>query len=403
MKAVGSNEFISQYEESEVTSMGAKRDYYEVLGISRSADKDAIKKAYRKMAKKYHPDSNAGNPDAEEKFKEVTEAYNVLSDPEKKKLYDQFGHAAFEEGAGGAGYGEGGFNRNGGFDGSGFSGFGGFGNSHSGAYRSPDGSYQEFHFNGENMDDIFGDIFGNMFHGSHGESRGFGSNGTYEHFTGNGGGFHSGFGGSGFHSGNGFGGFHQQDFPQKGSDVKASINVTFDEAAFGADKRISLSGPDGSSGAPQTLQIHIPAGIDTGKSIRLKGKGMPGTGGGEPGDLLLKVTVGTRPGYERKGSDVYTTISIPYTTAVFGGEATVPTLYGNVICKIREGMQSGSKIRLRGKGIVSMKNPSVRGDQYVTIQIQVPQNLNYSAKEKLHEYAKACGLERSNATGSHVA
>ena len=383
--------------------MGAKRDYYEVLGISRSADKDAIKKAYRKMAKKYHPDSNAGNPDAEEKFKEVTEAYNVLSDPEKKKLYDQFGHAAFEEGAGGAGYGEGGFNRNGGFDGSGFSGFGGFGNSHSGAYRSPDGSYQEFHFTGENMDDIFGDIFGNMFHGSHGESRGFGSNGTYEHFTGNGGGFHSGFGGSGFHSGNGFGGFHQQDFPQKGSDVKASINVTFDEAAFGADKRISLSGPDGSSGAPQTLQIHIPAGIDTGKSIRLKGKGMPGTGGGEPGDLLLKVTVGTRPGYERKVSDVYTTISIPYTTAVFGGEATVPTLYGNVICKIREGMQSGSKIRLRGKGIVSMKNPGVRGDQYVTIQIQVPQNLNYTAKEKLHEYAKACGLERSNATGSHVA
>ena len=113
-ESCGSNEFISQYEESEVTSMGAKRDYYEVLGISRSADKDAIKKAYRKMAKKYHPDSNEGNPDAEEKFKEVTEAYNVLSDPEKKKLYDQFGHAAFEEGAGGAGYGEGGFNRNGG-------------------------------------------------------------------------------------------------------------------------------------------------------------------------------------------------------------------------------------------------------------------------------------------------
>ena len=111
--------------------MGAKRDYYEVLGISRSADKDAIKKAYRKMAKKYHPDSNAGNPDAEEKFKEVTEAYNVLSDPEKKKLYDQFGHAAFEEI-----YGGGGFNGNGGFDGSGFSGFGGFGNSHSGAYKS---------------------------------------------------------------------------------------------------------------------------------------------------------------------------------------------------------------------------------------------------------------------------
>ena len=374
-----------------------KRDYYDVLGISRDADAAAIKRAYRKLAKKYHPDSNPGDKTAEQMFKDVNEAYDVLSDPKKKKLYDQFGHAAFDETAG---YGQGAQGAGG------FGGFGGFGNGgayRSGSFRSGDGTYHEFHFEGGDGDDIFGDIFGNMFHGSHGESRGFGSNGTYEHFTGNGGGFHSGFGGSGFHSGNGFGGFHQQDFPQKGSDVKASINVTFDEAAFGADKRISLSGPDGSSGAPQTLQIHIPAGIDTGKSIRLKGKGMPGTGGGEPGDLLLKVTVGTRPGYERKGSDVYTTISIPYTTAVFGGEATVPTLYGNVICKIREGMQSGSKIRLRGKGIVSMKNPSVRGDQYVTIQIQVPQNLNYSAKEKLHEYAKACGLERSNATGSHVA
>jgi molecular chaperone DnaJ len=345
--------------------MAVKRDYYDVLGIDRNADEKTIKKAYRKLAKKYHPDTNAGNPDATDKFKEVNEAYDILSDPKKKKMYDQFGHAAFEAGA----------------DPGADAGAGGFGGFQSGG----NGSYQEFHFNGENMDDIFGDIFGNMFHGSHG------------------GGFHSGFGGSGFHSGSGFGGFHQQDFPQKGSDVKASINVTFDEAAFGADKRISLSSPDGSSGAPQTLQVHIPAGIDTGKSIRLKGKGMPGTGGGEPGDLLLKVTVGTRPGYERKGSDVYTTISIPYTTAVFGGEATVPTLYGNVICKIREGMQSGSKIRLRGKGIVSMKNPSIRGDQYVTIQIQVPQNLNYTAKEKLHEYARACGLERSNANGSHVA
>ena len=132
-------------------------------------------------------------------------------------------------------------------------------------------------------------------------------------------------------------------------------------------------------------------------------EGNPGIGGGEAGDLFLKVTVGEKQGFERKGNDVYTTINVPFSTAVCGGEAVIKTLYGNVICKIREGMQSGSKIRLRGKGIVSMKNPSVRGDQYVTIQIQVPQNLNYTAKEKLHEYAKACGLERSNATGSHVA
>ena len=367
--------------------MPSKRDYYEVLGIDRNADEKTIKKAYRKLAKKYHPDTNAGNPAAADKFREINEAYDILSDPKKKKMYDQFGHAAFEAG----------------FDPEAGAGTGGFGGFHS----TNNGGYQEYHFTGENMDDIFGDIFGNMFHGAGSGGSGFGSG--YQHFTGNGGGFHrsSGFGGSdfgrnGFHS-SGFGGFHQQDFPQKGSDVRASINVTFDEAAFGADKRISLSGPDGSSGASQTLQVHIPAGIDTGKSIRLKGKGMPGTGGGEPGDLLLKVTVGSRPGYERKGSDVYTTVSIPYTTAVFGGEATVPTLYGNVVCKIREGMQSGSRIRLRGKGIVSMKNPQVRGDQYVTIQIQVPQNLNYTAKEKLHEYAKACGLERNNTSGSHVA
>ena len=259
-------------------------------------------------------------------------------------------------------------------------------------FRSPDGSYQEFHFNGENMDDIFGDIFGNMFHGGHSTGHGFGGNSTYEHFTGNGGGFHGGFGGSGFHSGGGFGGFHQQDFPQKGSDVKASINVTFDEAAFGADKRISLSSPDGSSGAPQTLQVHIPAGIDTGKSIRLKGKGGEGYSGGESGDLYLKVTVQEKPGWERRGQDLYTTVNIPYTTAALGGEIRVPTLYGDVMCKVKEGTQSGSKIRLKGKGVVSMKDKNAHGDQYVVIQIQVPKNLTPAAKEKLQEYKKVSGF-----------
>ena len=156
------------------------------------------------------------------------------------------------------------------------------------------------------------------------------------------------------------------------------MTVGFDEAAFGCDKVIRLQDPSGRTGGVQSLQVHIPAGIDTGKSIRLKGKGMPGANGGEAGDLFLKVTVAPKPGYERKGTDVYTTVSIPYTTAVFGGEAVVGTLYGNVVCKIREGTQSGTKIRLRGKGIVSMKNPSVRGDQYVTVQISVPQNLNRS-------------------------
>ena len=365
--------------------MGAKRDYYEVLGINRSADKDTIKKAYRKMAKKYHPDSNAGNADAEEKFKEVTEAYNVLSDPEKKKLYDQFGHAAFEEG-GGAGYGAGDFNQSG-FNSSGFGGFGGFGKGQSGAYRSPDGSYQEYHFEGGDMDDILKNLFGGGFGGStfgHGSSahgfggHGFGGSGFGSQF-GSGAGFSgSGFDGSGYSSG--FGGGSYQ---QKGQDLNAEISISFDEAALGCDKLINLSDADGKG--KQTLKVHIPAGIDNGKSIRLRGKGNPGYGGAPAGDLLLKVHVGERAGFERKGADIYTTVNIPFLTAALGGEARVQTLSGQVMCRIPEGTQSGSKIRLRGKGIQVMGKAGVYGDLYVTIQVQVPRNLSEESKRKLHE------------------
>ena len=358
--------------------MGTKRDYYEVLGINRSADKETIKKAYRKMAKKYHPDSNEGNPDAEEKFKEVTEAYNVLSDPEKKKLYDQFGHAAFEEGAGGAGYGAGGFNGNGGFDGSGFGGFGGFGNGHSGAYRSPDGSYQEFHFEGGDMDDILKNLFGGGFGGSNsgktGSAHGFGGSGF------------GGFGGTGYGDdfgrsyNSGFGGSRQQ----KGQDLNAEISISFNEAVFGCDKLINLSEADGRG--KQTLKVHIPAGIDNGKSIRLRGKGNPGYGGAPAGDLLLKVHVGERPGFERKGTDVYTTVNVPFITAALGGEAKVQTLNGQVMCRIPEGTQSGSKIRLKGKGIQMMGETGVYGDLYVTVQVQVPRNLSEESRRKLREF-----------------
>ena len=340
--------------------MSVKRDYYDVLGVSRNADESQIKKAYRKLAKKYHPDTNAGNAEAEQKFKEVTEAYDVLGDKEKRKMYDQFGHAAFDQTAGaGAGYGNAGA-------GSGGPG-GGFWRTYSSG--GPGGGYQEYHFEGGNMDDIFGDIFGDIF--NHGSGTGGGGRSSRS----------SGFGGSGFRGGS---------FPQKGSDVHADVTVGFDEAAFGCDKVVRLQDPTGRSGGVQSLQVHIPAGIDTGKSIRLKGKGIPGANGGEAGDLFLKVTVAPKPGYERKGCDVYTTVSIPYTTAVFGGEAVVGTLYGNVVCKIREGTQSGTKIRLRGKGIVSVNNPSVRGDQYVTVQISIPRQLSPEAKQKLREYEAVC-------------
>ena len=347
--------------------MSVKRDYYDVLGVSRNADESQIKKAYRKLAKKYHPDTNAGNAEAEQKFKEVTEAYDVLGDKEKRKMYDQFGHAAFDQAAGaGAGYGNAG------------AGFGGPGGGFWRTYSSggPGGGYQEYHFEGGNMDDIFGDIFGDIF--NHGSGTGGGGRSSRS----------SGFGGSGFRGGS---------FPQKGSDVHADVTVGFDEAAFGCDKVVRLQDPTGRSGGVQSLQVHIPAGIDTGKSIRLKGKGMPGANGGEAGDLFLKVTVAPKPGYERKGCDVYTTVSIPYTTAVFGGEAVVGTMFGNVVCKIREGTQSGTKIRLRGKGIVSVNNPSVRGDQYVTVQISIPRQLSPEAKQKLREYEAVCAGKSQSA------
>ncbi len=352
-----------------VICMAAKQDYYELLGVAKNADATAIKKAYRKLAKKYHPDTNAGDPAAEQKFKDVTEAYSILSDPEKRKLYDQFGHAAFD----------------GSMPEGGAYGYGGTGGGQN-------GGYQEFHFNGQDMGDIFGDIFGDMFHGKSG-----GDTRSYSFHSDGNGGFHqyysdgSGFGGfgqdshfGGFDQG---GGFHGGQFRQKGSDIHADVTVGFDDAAFGCEKMIHLRDENGQV---QSLKVNIPAGIDTGKTVRLKGKGNPGINGGEAGDLLLKVTVGDRAGFERKGMDVYTNITIPFTTAVLGGEAVVPTLTGNVVCKIRPGTQSGSKIRLRGKGIVSMKDRSVHGDEYAVVQIQVPKNLNETAKEKLREFAKAC-------------
>ena len=338
--------------------MAAKRDYYEVLGVSRNADAGTIKKAYRKLAKKYHPDTNPGDKQAEKSFKEVTEAYTILSDPEKKKLYDQFGHSAFD----GSGAGQ---------------------NPHGNPFENAGGGYQEYHFESGNMDDIFGEMFDHIFHGS--QSGGFQNSGFES----------GGFGKNGFYRQ----GFDSSQFVRKGQDLRAEVSITFEEAAFGCDKVIHLQSPDG-RGSTQSLQVHIPAGIETGKSVRLRGKGMPGSNGGEAGDLLLKVKVGDKPGYERNGQDLYTKVNIPFTTAVFGGEVLVTTLYGNVMCKIRPGTQSGTKIRLRGKGIVSMKNTSAYGDQYVTVQIEVPKYLNPEAKQKLKEFEAACGQTDRYRNGS---
>ena len=295
-----------------------KRDYYEVLGVSKTADAAAIKKAYRKLAKKYHPDTNAGDPVAEEKLKEVNEAYDVLGDEKKKKLYDTYGFAAFQEGfneEAARQYQEQ-FKNGGGF---GTDGFGGFGNGtfHYSTGGSGFGTGDFGGFGGD--EDIFDNLFGQYFKGQKGSGRGSRAN-----------------------------------YRSKGQDVESGITISFDEAMHGCDKTFTLRDP--ATGKSESVQVHIPAGIDTGKSIRLKGKGGEGYSGGESGDLYL------------------------------------PTLYGDVMCKVKEGTQSGSKIRLKGKGVVSMKDKNAHGDQYVVIQIQVPKNLTPAAKEKLQEYKKVSGF-----------
>ena len=309
--------------------MTKAKDYYEVLGVDKNADDETIKKAYRKLAKKYHPDTNAGNAEAEKKFKEISEAYAVLSDKEKRKEYDQFGNGDFE--------------------------------------YDPNQGYQEFHFEGGIMEELFGHM-GGMGHmgGGFGSDRSHRSSRTSFYNNGFDTGFDGGFTGSSMNN-----------------NIETEMTISFDDAVFGCDKLISLQDPH-SSAAPKKLKVHIPAGIASGQTVRLKGKGRTSAG-----DLLIKVTVEEKIGYDRKGMDIYTTVNIPYEIAALGGEATIPTLYGNVKCKIKEGTQSGCKIRLKGKGVVSMKNSSQYGDQYATVQIQVPRHLSEEAKQKLREYA-AC-------------
>lgn len=317
----------------------------------------------------------------------------------KRNCTTGFGAAAFEAGfdpkAAAGGYG--GF---GGFHGGFGSGTGGF-HSYSG---NPNSGYQEFHFEGnpEDMDDILGGMFGGMFGGHGGKRRTSSAYGS----SSQGSGFHSGFGGSGyqgsgFHSGfggSGFEGFTSgAGYQSRGQDITSDLTVTFDEAAFGCDKMITLTGSDGRK---QTLQLHIPAGMEDGKSLRLQGKGGAGVNGAPAGDLLICIHVAEKPGFTRKGADVYTTANIPFTTAVLGGEAIINTLNGRVSCRIKPGTQSGSKIRLKGKGIANMRDPKTFGDLYVTVQIEVPTSLSAEALAKLREFEAASDRKKG---GFHAA
>ena len=363
--------------------MAEKRDYYEVLGVDRGADDATIKKAYRQLAKKYHPDMNPGDKEAEKKFKEASEAYSVLSDPEKRRQYDQFGHAAVEQGGGGAG------------------GFGGF------------------DFNGGDMGDIFGDIFGDFFGG--GRKRSAAGNSpmkganirasvriSFEEAV---------FGcekeleltlkdecktchGTGAKPGTNpetcpkCGGKGQVVYTQQ-SLFGMVRNVQTCPDCNGTGKIVKEKCPDcrgtGYSASRKKIQVTIPAGIDNGQSIRIREKGEPGMNGGPRGDLLVEVNVSRHPIFQRQDTNIFSTAPITFAQAALGGEVRISTVDGDVMYEVKPGTQTDTKVRLKGKGVPSLRNKSVRGDHYVTLVVQVPTKLNEEAKKALREFDMASG------------
>lgn len=354
-----------------------KRDYYEVLGVDKTADDAAIKSAYRKLAKKYHPDANPGNAEAEAKFKEASEAYAVLSDADKRRQYDQFGHAAFEQGSGGA--------------------------------------YGGFDFNSMDFGDIFGDIFGDLFGGGarsgrrayNGPSKGanirasvrisfeeavFGCEREIEpmqkdecttcHGT----------------------GAKPGSSPETCPKCKGNGQVVFTSQSLfgtvrnvqtcpdcqGSGKIIKDKCPDchgtGYIASRKKLSVSIPAGIDNGQAVRLREKGEPGTNGGGRGDLLVEVTVAPHPIFQRQDTNIFSTAPISFAVAALGGDILIDTVDGKVVYNVKPGTQTDTKVRLKGKGVPSLRNKNLRGDHYVTLVIQTPAKLSSEAKKLLKEF-----------------
>lgn len=362
----------------------AKQDYYELLGVSRDASDRDIKRAYRKLAMKYHPDRNPGDKEAEDKFKEISEAYEVLSDAQKKAAYDQFGHAGVDGQAGGFGGG----------------GFGG------------------------DFSDIFGDVFGDIF------------------------------------GGGGGGGGRRRSSVQRGADLRYNLDLTLEEAVRGCEKTLhvpTMVGCEvcGGSGAKKgtsaktcptcnghgqvrmqqgffsvqqtcptchgdgkiisdpcdschgqgrveetkTLQVKIPAGVDTGDRIRLAGEGEAGTHGGPAGDLYVQVNVREHPIFQRDGKHLYCEAPISFVDAALGGELDVPTLDGRVKLKIPAETQTGKLFRLRGKGISPVRGGST-GDLLVRVVVETPVKLNSKQKELLREFQKATEEEGNDKSAS---
>lgn len=357
--------------------MAEKRDYYEVLGVPKTASEDDIKKAFRQTAKKYHPDMHPGDKECEEKFKEAQEAYAVLSDAEKRRQYDQFGHAAFD-GAGGAG----------GFD-----------------------------FSGMDFSDIFGDLFGDFFGGGRrsgntGPAKGanvrmsirisfeeavFGCERelelSYKEEC-------SSCHGSGAKPGTSpvtctkCGGKGKVVYSQQ-SLFGMMQNVQTCPECGGTGKVVREKCPDcrGAGYVPKKIRkkVDIPAGIDNGQCVRVRDYGEPGKNGGPRGDLLVEVIVSKSSAFERQDMDIFSNASISFAIAALGGDIRIKTVDGDIIYTVAPGTQTGTRIRLKGKGVPSVRNREVRGDHYVTLIVQTPTGLSKDAKEALRQFDELTG------------
>lgn len=311
------------------------RDYYETLGLPKTASADDIKGTFRKLARKHHPDLAKDKKAAEEKFKEINEAYEVLSDPEKRKKYDEYGSDWQHAGTG--------FPPppNGGRAGGGFGGFGGFGGG---------GESQEFHFGGTGYSDFFEQFFGTR------RGRGYGGGAEFE------------------------------ETPQRGRDVEADILVTLDEVLHGATRQISFR--KGNSPEPQTYTVKIPKGVREGQRIRLAGQGGSGGVRGEAGDLYLRVKLHHHPDYRFEGADIYHDADVPAWQAVLGGELTIPTPDGRAKIKIPAGTQNGRKFRIPGRGLP--EKGGGRGDFFAVVEIAIPESVTPEQRE-LWEKLSALG------------
>ena len=370
---------------------GSKRDYYEVLGVGKDADDNALKKAYRELAKKYHPDVNPGNEESEKKFKEASEAYAVLSDTEKRRQYDQFGHAAFDAGGGPGGFG--------GFD-----------------------------FSGADFSDIFGDLFGDLFGG--GRRSGRSSQGpmkgasirksiriTFEEAV---------FGcekeidvmqkdpcsacnGTGAKPGTSpetcqkCGGkgqvvYTQQSFFGTMQNVQTCPNCQGTGSVI--KEKCSTCAGSGYTSSKKRIPFSIPAGIDNGQSVRIRDKGEPGINGGPRGDLLVEVNVARHPIFQRQDMHLFSSVPITYAQAALGCDIRIQTIDGDVIYNVKAGTKTDTKVRLKGKGVPSLRNASVRGDQYVTLMIQTPEKLSAEAKEALRRFDELTGNSLQQVKGS---